>query len=69
MEKVEALKIQIKSLNKNEIEDLLIYIKNIENEKNGGLLNNLKEIKIDAPKDFSSNIDNFLYTQNSYQNS
>ena len=65
METVEALKIQIKSLNKNEIEELLIYMKNIENENNGGILNNLKKIKIDASQDFSSNIDNFLYTQNS----
>jgi hypothetical protein len=64
METVEALKIQIKSLNKNEIEDLLIYMKNIENENNGGILNNLKKIKIDASKDFSSSIDNHLFTEN-----
>lgn len=65
METVEALKIQISSLNQNEVNELLNYLQNLDNTSKGGLLENLKNIKIDAPKDFSGNVDNFLYSGNS----
>ncbi len=64
METVEALKIQISSLSKNELEELMKYMHNLENSDKGSLMDNLKNIKIDAPKDFSGNIDNFLYSGN-----
>ena len=62
METIDLIKSQISTLNNNELKDLMFFIQNIEKKYSKSIIENLKNIKIDAPADFASNIDNYLYS-------
>jgi hypothetical protein len=59
---------EIDSLNEEYLDELYLLIKNFaqakEQLKKPSLMSKLKQIKIDAPEDFASNIDSYLAGEN-----
>ncbi len=62
METIEHIKGQINSLKENEFDEPLNYMNNLKHNNKGNFFDNLKKISIDAPKDFSGNVYNYLYS-------
>lgn len=61
VENTELIKSHNDSLDEIELVNLIGLMKNNQPIKTGSLFANLKKIIIDAPKNFSENIDNQLY--------
>jgi hypothetical protein len=60
----DKIQAEIDSLNEEYLNDLYVLIKDFaqakQQLKNPSLMSKLKQIKIDAPEDFASNLDSYL---------
>lgn len=62
MNKVELIKSEIDKIPAESLDEVYELIKKFTNKKHtkGGILAKLKQVKIEAPEDFASNIDLYL---------